>query len=109
MKTVGLAVVIAAALAACDPGTVPEADPVADGRPAPSGQATGAEKWNSTNSPTVFATALEYKLASLPKEGAAERTPWPDTYWPTYEDSINARWQVLYNYEAVGKDTLSPA
>ena len=26
--------------------------------------------------------------------------PWPDTYWPTYEDSVNARWQ--------GSDVPSP-
>jgi subtilisin-like proprotein convertase family protein len=65
------------------------------------------EKWDTTNAPTNFASNLEYKLANLPKEGASERVPWPDTYWPTYEDSINARWQVSYG--AVTKDKLSPA
>lgn len=68
-----------------------------------------AEKWNSVNNPSVFSTTLEYKLTALPKEGKAEQIPWPDTYWPTYEDSINARWQVLYEYKPVSKDTLSPA
>lgn len=68
-----------------------------------------AEKWNSINNPSVFSPTLEYKLSALPKEGKAEQTPWPDTYWPTYEDSINARWQVIYHYKPVSKDTLSPA
>jgi hypothetical protein len=59
-----------------------------------------AEAWNSTNNPSRFQVQLSYKLAELPKTGAAERTPWPDTYWPTYMDSTNHRWQ--------GPTTLSP-
>jgi subtilisin-like proprotein convertase family protein len=66
------------------------------------------EAWNSINNPSLFKVQLEYKLSALPKEGRAEKIPWPDTYWPTYEDSINARWQVGYGQPA-SKDTLSPA
>ena len=59
-----------------------------------------SEAWNSTNNPSRFQINFEYKLDALPKTGAAERTPWPDTYWPTYMDSTNDRWQ--------GASTLSP-
>ena len=67
------------------------------------------EKWNSTNSPTIFSNTLEYTLSKLPKEGKAANPPWPDTYWPTYEDSINARWQLGWGDETVTLDKLSPA
>jgi subtilisin-like proprotein convertase family protein len=108
MRTVAtsLSIALAITVLACEPGT-PGPGPWT--LPADSGRVSGAEKWNSQNSPTVFSTTLEYKLANLPKEGAAERTPWPDTYWPTYEDSINVRWQVLHDYKSLSKDTLSPA
>ncbi|MBM4397277.1 MAG: proprotein convertase P-domain-containing protein [Deltaproteobacteria bacterium] len=69
----------------------------------------GREKWNSTNSPTVFSNTLEYQFSKLPKEGRADNQPWPDTYWPTYEDSINVRWQLGSSGEAVTRDKLSPA
>jgi subtilisin-like proprotein convertase family protein len=60
-----------------------------------------ADEWNNSNNPDRFHVELEYRLDELPKEGRSEHTPWPDTYWPTYQDSYNARWQ--------GADTLSPA
>ncbi|KAJ0392632.1 hypothetical protein P43SY_010010 [Pythium insidiosum] len=28
----------------------------------------------------------------LPRKGTFVPTPWPGSYWPTYEDGINARW-----------------
>ena len=102
----GWAAAAAVAATGCEPGT-PDAT-LTPGARGPA-QVSSAEKWNPTNSPSIFATTLEYKLASLPKEGMAEHVPWPDTYWPTYEDSINARWQVLYDSKALSKDTLSPA
>jgi len=58
------------------------------------------DAWNYSNNPARFNIQFEYKLELLPTEGAAENTPWPDTYWPTYEDSTNVRWQ--------GKAVLSP-
>ncbi len=51
-----------------------------------------ADAWNYTNNPARFKIDFEYKLDELPTEGQAEQMPWPDTYWPTYEDSTNARW-----------------
>ncbi len=59
-----------------------------------------ADRWDSQNDPRLFGVDLEYKFDNLPLSGEAERIPWPDTYWPTNEDSVNARWQ--------GPDVLSP-
>ncbi|RLB65379.1 MAG: hypothetical protein DRI90_02185 [Deltaproteobacteria bacterium] len=59
-----------------------------------------ADAWNSTNNPSRFRVEFDYELANLPMSGAAEVTPWPDTYWPTYKDSTNQRWQ--------GTDVMSP-
>ncbi|MEZ4470498.1 MAG: proprotein convertase P-domain-containing protein [bacterium] len=69
------------------------------------GKGTGKEDaWDSRNDPARMArfvgTSLEYELSKLPKSGKAAQTPWPDTYWPTYQDSTNARW--------MGKDEFSP-
>ncbi|MBI5482336.1 MAG: proprotein convertase P-domain-containing protein [Deltaproteobacteria bacterium] len=83
---------------------LPACADVADdpGKPESDGKSVDgkAEAWNSTNNPSRFQIQFEYQLDTLPKTGAAERTPWPDTYWPTYMDSTNHRWQ--------GSTTLSP-
>jgi hypothetical protein len=59
-----------------------------------------ADEWDWTNDPDRFNVDFDYKLADLPTEGEAKNIPWPDTYWPTYKDGTNQRWQ--------GNDTLSP-
>ena len=59
-----------------------------------------ADRWDSQNDPQLFGVELEYNFDALPTSGEAERVPWPSTYWPTYEDSVNVRWQ--------GQDTYSP-
>ena len=59
-----------------------------------------ADEWNWSNDPARFQIDFEYTLAKLPGKGEAESIPWPDTYWPTYKDSTNHRWQ--------GEQTLSP-
>ncbi len=59
------------------------------------------DRWNSSNDPRRFDNGLNYNLEDLPSEGATEQELWPASYYPTYEDSINARWQ--------GSDTLSAA
>ncbi len=83
----------------------------ADGRPVCSNDASEkADQWNYTNNPSRFGVPLEYTLAKLPKEGKASKTPWPDTYWPVYEDSYNARWQrSSFATGDVVNDELSPA
>lgn len=51
------------------------------------------DRWNSINNPERFEGEFNYHLADLPMSGTAERESWPSTYWPTYEDSIQTRWQ----------------
>lgn len=65
------------------------------------GTAAQEEKWGFNDHPNRFASDLVYELADLPLEGEAARIPWPGSYWPTYRDSINDRWE--------GADSASPA
>ncbi|MCA9580956.1 MAG: proprotein convertase P-domain-containing protein [Myxococcales bacterium] len=59
-----------------------------------------ADRWNDENSPDRFEGTFHAVLADLPTEGHAAVDAWPSTYWPTYQDSINHRWQ---------RGVLSPA
>src|SRR5687768_3346300 len=63
-----------------------------------------ADAWNAKNDPQKFADFLDkdldYKMSGLPKEGRSKIKPWAETYWPTYEDGTNHRWQ--------GEKELSP-
>lgn len=60
-----------------------------------------SDRWDFRNSPGRLQTQFEYLFENLPLEGAVDDVPWAETYWPYYQDGINARWQ--------GKDVLSPA
>ena len=60
-----------------------------------------ADAWNYRNNPAGFRTEFDYMLDNLPSEGASSRIGWAASYWPYYEDGINARWQ--------GAHILSPA
>ncbi|RLB57373.1 MAG: hypothetical protein DRI34_07820 [Deltaproteobacteria bacterium] len=62
-----------------------------------------ADRWDSQNDPQLFGVDLEYQLEQLPTSGEAERVPWPSTYWPTYEDSVNVRWQGQGKYSPLEK------
>ncbi|MCC7538759.1 MAG: proprotein convertase P-domain-containing protein [Deltaproteobacteria bacterium] len=80
----------------------------ADGVGAGDGSTIGGgkeDRWNEANRPDNFDGELRYRFADLPTSGHAERTSWPSTYWPTYQDSINHRW----NGGSTGTDRLSPA
>jgi subtilisin-like proprotein convertase family protein len=59
------------------------------------------DRWNSLNNPTRFSGEFVTQATALPRTGRAARESWPSSYWPTYMDSINHRWQ--------GRDRLSPA
>ncbi|MDP3504070.1 MAG: hypothetical protein Q8S33_27275 [Myxococcales bacterium] len=50
------------------------------------------EAWASQDNPSLFSGSLEYRFDVLPREGEAVRVPWAGSYWPTYEDNINAQW-----------------
>lgn len=52
----------------------------------------GAEVWSANDSPSLFSADLKYKLADLPAQGEAAMIPWASSYWPTYQDSINHKW-----------------
>jgi hypothetical protein len=63
------------------------------------------DAWLHTNDPFRFRVALDLRVDALPRGGLAEPRPWADSYWPTYQDGINHRWQ------RTGRllDDLSPA
>lgn len=50
--------------------------------------------WGSNDNPATFDIDknFNYKLAELPTEGEADVVPWAGSYWPTFRDSINFRW-----------------
>ena len=68
--------------------------------PLPPGLGEALDEWAFSNDPTRFRVPLETKVEALARNGTAEPRPWADTYWPTYQDSINHRWQ---------RGVLSPA
>jgi hypothetical protein len=57
--------------------------------------------WGSRDNPNIFASDLVYTVSDLPREGGAASAPWASSYWPTYQDNINYKWD--------GADSLSPA
>ena len=50
-----------------------------------------------------FGQNFEYRFDELPVQGETTIPPWAGSYWPTYLDSINDRW------DKSSDDTLSPA
>jgi hypothetical protein len=50
------------------------------------------EEWSSADSPFLFASDLETRFDALPQSGEAARVPWPGSYWPVSNDTINFRW-----------------
>ncbi len=52
------------------------------------------ERWDTANDPIHLLPAdYVYLLSSLPLEGSVERKPWSDTYWPSADGGLAARWQ----------------
>lgn len=41
---------------------------------------------------TFFKTKMEMNLKKLPTRGVVMPAPWPSSYWPIYQDGINAVW-----------------
>jgi hypothetical protein len=64
-----------------------------------------AEQIDWVNDPNRFGVQLDTKLADLKEAGTVKQRPWADTYWPTYQDGINHRWQSSGDF----KNDLSPA
>ncbi|MEE2789101.1 MAG: hypothetical protein VX589_17330 [Myxococcota bacterium] len=91
------------ALIGCDHSTAPVDEDMVM-LPSADGGEFKADEWDRVNDPARFVRYLDeelvYTLSALPLEGEAAKKAWPASYWPTYEDSTNVRWQ--------GVDTLSP-
>lgn len=51
-----------------------------------------ALRWESADSPSIMSNDLVYNLSELPLSGEVTSIPWPGSYWPTFQDSINYRW-----------------
>jgi hypothetical protein len=50
-------------------------------------------KWDQYNDPSTWNPSFQYKLDKLPTSGQSPKTPWSDTYWPSYQGGIANRWQ----------------
>jgi len=91
---------VATSVAACGDDASDDADAeVADGSKDPAAEVTGgkADAWNYQNDPERFGGELNRTLAELPEEGRAAEGGWPSTYWPTYQDSVNVRWNQEFS------------
>ncbi len=71
-----------------------------DGRE-PVSEVASREAWNRANDPSAIDRSFILQVDGLPLSGTTDITPWPGDYWPTYQDSINRRWD--------GSSSLSPA
>jgi subtilisin-like proprotein convertase family protein len=80
--------------------------PISHSDQKPDETGTAAEKiadgkfdaWNYRNNPDGLRIVMNTTLVDLPMEGETESPAWPDTYWPTYKDSTNSRWQKTGDY-----------
>jgi len=59
--------------------------------------------WDAVDAPSHLDISSDFKyiFAELPTQGAADPVPWAGTYWPTYKDSLNDKWN--------GPDTAAPS
>jgi len=69
------------------------------------------EEWDRRNDPRQLQRAYEHHFANLPTVGTADRIPWPDTYWPSREGGLAARWNGessddSWNYELFSEEKV---
>ena len=48
--------------------------------------------WTPDDNPSLFADGFIYEYSKLPLSGSSAKAPWAGSYWPTYKDSINYKW-----------------
>ena len=65
------------------------------------------EAWGTSDNPSLLDPNFNYALDQLPASGAAKKTPWAGSYWPTYKDSINVRWAGANSQSAAKKYELA--
>ncbi|GAB9464815.1 hypothetical protein Gpo141_00002241 [Globisporangium polare] len=41
---------------------------------------------------TFFGVQMTYRFSDLPRNGGIDPIPWPSSYWPIFQDSINYKW-----------------
>src|SRR5438034_11679475 len=86
----------------------PGEDPAAGDKPTadltkPDLGAGKAEGWGANDNPSTFSSGLEFGISKLPTSGQAQNIPWASTYWPTYQDNINYKWDGPGSTSASGK------
>ncbi len=100
-RILSLSMLAALVLAACGDGAdhgiagvVPDGETPGDvsEKPDETTEDGKADRWNYANDPDRFDGGLNAVLAELPREGRAANGAWPSTYWPTYADSVQHRW-----------------
>ncbi len=65
------------------------------------------EAWSMQDNPSLLDANFNYTFTELPTSGAAKKTPWASHYWPTYQDSVNARWAGANSQSAAKKYELA--
>lgn len=56
------------------------------------GEGGKGDAWDYANDPKHFGLPLTYEVSALPMQGRVKERPWPETYWPSRDDSYNTRW-----------------
>ncbi|MEN8906495.1 MAG: hypothetical protein ABF289_11110 [Clostridiales bacterium] len=51
-----------------------------------------ASSWNSANDPLNLDENYESNISKLPESSELSEIPWADTYWPSNQGGISARW-----------------
>jgi|GEM_PF-611829 len=77
-------------------------------------QSKVAEAWDASGRPEIFSRSYETSFASLPSQGATKVEPWADSYWPSYQGGIAARWNAkgtsfestAWDYGLITRDQL---
>jgi hypothetical protein len=80
------------------------------GTPAQQDGSSVQEAWKPHDEPLNLAPDYDRRLDSLPASAQLAKAPWPDTYWPSYEGGISARWASNdpqhFTYESPTREAL---
>ncbi|MDP6946920.1 MAG: hypothetical protein QF464_22415, partial [Myxococcota bacterium] len=101
-----LASLVTLTLIACSGGSGLQ-EPAAKPDMAGPKDAAKADAWHRLDDPARLGENLVMRLEQLPLDGEAAIIPWAGSYWPTYLDSINHRWDCPSS--SPDCDNLSPA
>lgn len=65
------------------------------------------EVWGAQDDPSLLDPGFNHVFAQLPTSGAAKKTPWAGSYWPTWQDGINFKWAGAASNSAAKKYGLA--